>query len=571
VAGGRPVGDVVARVVPDVSGLDKQFDYRVPAALVDRASIGALVRVPLHGRRVGGWIIELNDHSDVPIERLVPLAKVSSVGPPADVVDLAMWAATRWGSPRAAGVLRTASPHGNVTALGAPSYGRCAEGGTRPDARVVRLAPNHDPLPAVIDSIGSVPAIVLHPSVAACRALARRLQRQGYSVALLPEQWPAAASGVDVVVGGRSAVFAPCPRVGAIVLIDEHDEAYQEERSPTWHARDVAIERARRCGAAVTLISPAPTLNAVHSLGSAYHATLAQEREGWPQVEVIDRSHDEPWRRSLLSSALIAELRQPERRVLCVMNRLGRARLLACRSCRSVQRCERCLAAVRQQADGTFECQRCDTVRPQVCQQCGSTAMANVKPGVSRLREELEAAANRPVVEVTAASAALINAAVVVGTEAALHRVGPMDVVCFLDFDSELLAPRFRAAEQAMTLLVRGARVAGPRAQGGRVLVQTTLPDHPVVLAALLAEPDRAAAADEAVRRQLRLPPFGALAVVTGEGAGALARSTGLAWSGSDDEVTVTADDWWQLGSALAAAPRPPGSRVRVEVDPPRR
>jgi len=261
-AGGRPVGGVVARVVPDVSGLDKQFDYRVPIDMVDRAVAGALVRVPLHGRRVGGWIIAVGARSEVPDERLVPLAKVSSVGPPAGVVDLAMWTATRWGSPRAAAVLRTASPPGNVPALGAPSYRRCAVGGRRPDSRVVRLAPNDDPLPTVVEAIGTAPAIVLHPSVAACRALARRLQREGYSVAVLPEQWSAAAAGVDVVVGGRSAVFAPCPAVGAIVLIDEHDEAFQEERAPTWHARDVAIERARRCGAAVTLVSPAPTLRA---------------------------------------------------------------------------------------------------------------------------------------------------------------------------------------------------------------------------------------------------------------------------------------------------------------------
>lgn len=570
-AGGRPVGGVVARVVPDVSGLDKQFDYRVPAEMVGRAVVGALVRVPLHGRRVGGWIVDVGARSDVPDERLVPLAKVSSAGPPADVVDLASWTATRWGSPRAANVLRTASPPTNVPALGTPSHRRCVPGGHRPDGRVVRLAPNHDPLPTVIEAIGAAPAIVLHPSVAACRALARRLQREGFSVALLPEQWSAAAAGVDVVVGGRSAVFAPCPAVGAIVLIDEHDEAYQEERAPTWHARDVAIERARRCGAAVTLISPAPTVNAVHAQGPAIHAALAVEREGWPQVDIVDRSDEEPWKRSLLSSALIAELRRPDQRVLCVVNRLGRARLLACRSCRTVQRCEHCLAAVRQQADGTFECPRCDTVRPQVCQQCGSTAMANVKPGVSRLREEVEAAANRPVVEVTAASAEHVDAPVVVGTEAALHRVGRMDVVCFLDFDAELLAPRFRAAEQAMTLLVRAARIAGPRRQGGRVLVQTTMPDHPVVLAARFAEPDRAAATDEAVRRQLRLPPFGALAVITGEGASELAASTGLAWSGSDDDVTVTAADWWELGSTLATAPRPAGSRLRVEVDPPRR
>ncbi|MFZ9483376.1 MAG: hypothetical protein ACO3AV_10800, partial [Ilumatobacteraceae bacterium] len=91
----------VARVVPDVTGLDKQFDYLVPDDLAPRVSVGTRVRVPLHGRRVGGWVVALGaPDPDVPVSRLVPIAQVSSVGPSAEVVELARWAAVRWGTDR---------------------------------------------------------------------------------------------------------------------------------------------------------------------------------------------------------------------------------------------------------------------------------------------------------------------------------------------------------------------------------------------------------------------------------------------------------------------------------------
>ncbi len=162
-----------------------------------------------------------------------------------------------------------------------------------------------------------------------------------------------------------------------------------------------------------------------------------------------------------------------------------------------------------------------------------------------------------------------------VGTEAVLHRLPRADTVAFLDVDAELLAPRYRAAEQAMALLVRGARLAGPRADGGRVLVQTFLPRHEVVQAALLADPGRLVDGELARRRLLELPPFVALATVSGAGSGtvadALRSAAGIQVGGGDGEFVVKAPTWDALGRALIDAPRPKGGRVRVVVDPPRR
>ena len=578
---------VVARVVPDVTGLDKQFDYLVPDAWREEVGAGTIVRVGLAGRRVGGWVVAVGPPDpDVPAAKLRPLAKVTGHGPSAALIDLAAWASRRWAAGRLRPFLLAASPPRAVPALPAPAVtagrpGPVDAGAARLLAGgggVVRRPPSADPVPVVLAAAAVGPTLVVTPSVDQARLLGARLRRAGLSVAVVQRDWAAAAGGVDVVVGARAAAWAPMPVVGAVVVLDEHDEALQEERAPTWHARDVAAERARRAAAPCVLVSPVPTLNALDWAGDRVSApTRNEERAGWPILEVVDRRNDEPWRRSLVSSPLIKALRDPERTVVCVLNAPGRARRLACRSCRALQRCERCQAAVAQTRDGLLRCARCGTERPVVCQVCGSSALVVLRPGVSGLREELEAAAGRPVVEITgdsAEEAADAAAAVFVGTEAVLHRVARADVVAFLDIDDELLAPRFRADEQALVLLARAARVLGPRADGGRLLVQTRLPHHEVLDAVLHADPGRLSGPALARRRELGLPPVRALAVLSGAGAeelaGALRTDPTVAVAGpADGRYLVRAADPDALGAALAAAPRP-ASRVRVEVDPPR-
>jgi primosomal protein N' (replication factor Y) len=294
-------------------------------------------------------------------------------------------------------------------------------------------------------------------------------------------------------------------------------------------------------------------------------------------LEIVDRTKDEPWQRSLATSALIRQLRDHSRTMVCVLNSVGRARLLACKRCRALQRCEVCEAAVAQRDDSHFECARCGTVRPPVCQACGAAAFAALKVGVSRLRDELEAAAGRPVVAVTGKSTdhePLPIAGVYVGTEAALHRVRQASTVAFVDFDAELLAPRYRATEQAMTLLARAARLVGGRAGGGRLLVQTFLPHHEVLDAVLHADPGRLMERELVRRRMLGFPPASAIAVVTGDGAadyGASLRAAGVESAATlRGDVLLRAPDWDALGRAIAAHPRPKGTRLRIEVDPPR-
>ena len=358
----------VARVVPDVLGIDKQFDYEVPTALADRVAVGDVVRVDLHGRRIGAWIVAL-DPPDVHAHGLKPITKWSSRGPAPELIELADWAATRWAG-RRRNFLTAASPPRNVEVLpasrrsGATVEPRSPASSTilAAGGGVLRLPPTSDPMPAVLSAVALGPTLVVVPGVDDAMLLAARLRRSGLTVALAPQDWAAAAAGVDVVVGSRVAAWAPCPDLAAAVVLDEHDEALQDEGSPTWHARDVVIERCRRSGVPVLLVSPCPTLTALE-WGPLTRPPHERERRGWPIVDVIDRSDDEPWKRSLVTSELIVHLRDADRTVVCVSNTTGRARLLACRQCRELARCERCDAAVVQLDDGTLDCLRCGTRR----------------------------------------------------------------------------------------------------------------------------------------------------------------------------------------------------------------
>ncbi|MGH9097140.1 MAG: hypothetical protein ACRDWB_06920 [Acidimicrobiales bacterium] len=600
-APGEPVARVV-RVAPDVPAIHRRFDYTVPESLSSTIGVGSRVRIDLHGRRVGAWVVEDDVMPPAGVDPK-PIALSSGEGPPPPVVALAEWAAWRWAGPLSS-FLGTASPPRVVRRVGAARSGpadpgsvppgpgpvsspggasvaivaEALDGSDRPS--VVRLAPALDASLIALELVhrlGPAGVLMLAPSHTRATLLAVRLRRAGVPVALLPDEWEAASSGEKVVVGTRSAAWAPLSRLRSVVVLDAHDEAYREERSPTWSAVDVVIERGRRDGAPVMLVTPCPPVVLLEP-GRLVTTDRAVERRGWPVVEVVDRTGDDP-RTGLFSERLVQLLRSvldtPAGRVVAILNRKGRARLLACAHCGALARCTRCGGSVAQtEPGGELRCRVCDLVRPAVCAECDSTRLKVLRVGVTRATEELSALAGVEATELTGDSGAPIDAGsrLVVGTEAALHRVARSDAVVFLDFDQHLLAPRFGAGEESLALLARASRLVGGRQAGGRVLVQTRIPDHEALLAAVHADPARLAEPERKVREDLALPPFGVLARLRGPGsddyAAALGTRTGLTVSASDSERwLVRAADHPTLCDALASTPRPPG-RLRVEVDP---
>jgi primosomal protein N' (replication factor Y) len=561
------------RVVPDVPGLDKEFDYSVPASMDADVRVGTLVRISLHGRRVGGWVVADDVEPPAGVE-VRAIAKVTGWGPDAGLIAVARWAAWRWAGALPV-ILRTASPPSAVRGLPPPAAPATAPQGP-PDAlaeealaakrTVLRLPPAADPFAVILAAVRRGPALVLAPSVGEAGLVALRLKRAGVITALMPREWARAAAGGATVVGARAGAWAPVPGLAAVVVLDAHEEVFQEERTPTWNAWQVAAERARRGDVPCVVVSACPTLEQL-AWGRLLEPPRAVERSGWPVVDVVDPRRDDP-RIGLYSPRLVDALRRPGR-VICVLNRKGRARLLACQHCTELARCERCAAAVQQSDDGLV-CRRCATTRPSLCAACGSQRLKTLRVGVTRAREELEALAGEPVGEVTAETEELPTTRILVGTEAVLRRVDTADTVAFLELDQELLAPRYRAGEQAMALLARAARLVGGRAGGGRLLLQTRLPKHEVVDAVLHADPGRLAAVERERRAVLRFPPVTALALVSGAPAAefvAAAPATLDRLGPDDGRWLLRAPDHRELCDGLAATPRPAG-RLRVEVDP---
>lgn len=632
----------IARVVPDVTGVDRQFDYAIPAGLQPSVRVGSVVRVPLQGRRVRGWVVEMRSATSTTVP-LRDVLDVVSLGPSPDVVELARFAAWRYAG-RLRPLLVAASAPRNVRNLppqgrgiapgarggegarGAPGGDVLAEAARRAlgaQRAVVRLPPCASRLDAVVAALEAVAAglvraarptarpaasgaLVLVPERRDAEILTRRLRRIGYDVALHPDDWAAAAAGSRVVVATRTGTFASLGHLDLVLVLDSHAESYVEQRSPTWAATVLVAERARRAGAPCVLVSPCPTVEQL-AWGELVELPRAVERAGWPPLEIVDRRGEDP-RSGLFSPRLAPMLAAavaayPELPAVCVLNRTGRVRLLACGSCGEIARCPACGAALSQQrrplpgAAPLLDCPRCAHEQPAACASCGSTRLKLLRAGVGLAAEQLAALTGMVVAEVSGRTGAdatgadatgadatgadatgaggEVSAQILVGTEAVLHRRRAASVVVFLDIDHELLAPRFRAGEQALALVARAARLVGgversPAGPRPRVVVQTRLPDHEVLQAGSRADPGILASAEAARRRARGLPPDRALASVSGPGAAELADAlTGLAEVARLDEgrYLVRAPSSAALADALAATGLV-GSRARIAVDP---
>lgn len=603
----------IISVLPDVPALDRAFDYVHETSLQP----GTVVRVPLGARRVRGWVLGVRELPETGTDRdLLAVSKVVGRGPTEEVIDLCRWSAWRWAG-RLVTMMRLATPERVVSlgrATGRSGRWRAMTGGgladvsagtdpaladlvrsilrSGPGASVLRTTPLTDPLDLVVGAVGSGPTIVVTPSPADADRISARLRSAGVRVARWPQDW-LGATEAEIVVGTRSVVFAPTSRIAGIIVLDEHDRLLQSESSPTWNAREVAVERARRLEIPALLVSPCPSLESFRAqqggqlldpgvpdvLAAAFTLSRSATRSGWSGVRVIDRRGEDVRRSGLFSSELVSSMRdavEEGRHVTCVLNRTGRARLLACRSCSSLVRCHECGSAMAQLDDSTLACPACGARRPAVCAECGSSALALVRPGITRAREDLEALLRVPVEQVTAGQdvshARRIGPMVRIGTTAALSTPTPGGLVAFVDFDQELMARRYRAAEDALSLIVMASRSVGGRHGGGSMIIQTLLPEHEVLLAAVRADPSVVSRSEVRRRSLLGLPPVGAVAWVAGEAGEGFVTNLGR-----PEGVTVSSagDGEWLIGSrspgrlqdALADVVRPPG-RLRLQVDP---
>ena len=374
--------------------------------------------------------------------------------------------------------------------------------------------------------------------------------------------WRAVADGqAAVVVGARSALFLPFPDLGLIVVDEEHETAFKQEDGVAYHARDMAVVRARLSDATCVLVSATPSLETLANVEAGRYArrTLTARHAGasMPRIAAIDLRTEPPERGRFLAPSLIAAVAETLARgeqAMLFLNRRGYAPLTLCRHCGHRMNCPNCTAwLVEHRARRILQCHHCGhTVPiPETCPACEAPhSLTAVGPGVERITEEAAAAFPDARLLVMASDtlpgpAAAADAAraitgravdLIVGTQIVAKgwHFPHLTLVGVVDADLGLGGGDLRAAERTVQLLHQVAGRAGRAEAPGRVLLQTFSPEHPVMRALIAGDLAAFMAREAAERRPGHWPPYGRLAAVivsadSAAQADALARDLGRA------------------------------------------
>jgi len=356
------------------------------------------------------------------------------------------------------------------------------------------------------------------------------------------DTWRAVASGrARIVVGARSALFLPFPELGLVIVDEEHDASYKQEDGVAYQARDMAVLRASIAEIPIVLVSATPSLETVVNVARGryerVHLPRRHAEASLPKIDLVDMRSQrlEPGR--FLSPPLVAavgETLAAGEQVLLFLNRRGYAPLTLCRACGHRFQCPNCTAwLVEHRFTARLICHHCgySAPVPALCPECLATgALVPCGPGVERLQEEV--AARFPEARTALmvsdllmgprAAAELADAMVahrydvLIGTQivAKGHHFPMLTLVGVVDADLGLIGGDLRATERTYQLLHQVAGRAGRAERPGRVLLQTYMPEQPVMQALAAGDRDRFLEAEAAARREAGLPPFGRLAAL---------------------------------------------------------
>ncbi len=399
--------------------------------------------------------------------------------------------------------------------------------------------------------------------------------------------WLDARDGrADIVLGTRSAVFVPLPRLGLIVVDEEHDASYKQQDGVRYHARDLAVRRGQMLDIPVVLGSATPALESQYNaLNGRYRLHRLADRFGAstpPRLQIVDlrgqRCQDG------LSPTLVAKLRQhldADQQVLLFINRRGFSPVLLCHDCGWTAHCDRCDARlISHRRSRSLRCHHCGHQRPlpALCPDCGSDQLqhlgqgterveqrvAALWPGVPRLRLDRDVLQRRGELETALMRIRSGEVRLIIGTQLMTkgHDFPQLSLVGIIDADQGLYGQDFRATEHLAQQVIQVAGRAGRRDAPGEVILQTHNPEHPLLQ--LLQHGDYARAAESLLseRQMLAWPPFSRLALLRAEAAdGALVQR----------ELTALAESLWQEADPEVLGPVPApierkGGRYRYQL-----
>jgi primosomal protein N' (replication factor Y) len=465
-------------------------------------------------------------------------------------------------------------------------------GGLRPETAVFVLnPPQQQAQDKIVTALGGFKSFLLHGvtgsgKTAVYIAAMRKALEQGYSTILLvpeigltpqtvglmdaafgervallhsaltpeerSEQWRRIRRGeATVVVGTRSAIFAPAPNLGLILIDEEHDQSYKQEETPRYNARDVAVVRARKNNAVVVLGSATPSLESWQNAQQGrYERITMSERVAHrplPSVELIDMRQEfrETGKELLFSRKLIEETQAALNRgeqAIILLNRRGYSFAVMCRACGAKLECENCAIALThhkamaeddpgQAREGQrLECHYCGFRRkvPARCPKCdsehlyylgagsqqGEERLQEIFPGARIGRMDRDTVRGRYDLERLLARLHGGEINLLVGTQmiAKGHDIHGVTLVGVVGCDHSLSMPDFRAAERVFQLMTQVSGRAGRGELPGRVVVQTYYPDHYAILAASTHDYPGFATRELKYRQWMHYPPFGSLA-----------------------------------------------------------
>jgi len=562
----------VALAVP----LPRLFDYAVPVGA--HAASGDRVTVPLGRRNQTGVVIEADIASDVALDRLKSIIDVRGDAPrlPSDWLELMRFLSSYYQRPLGETVIAALPPR--LRSLKPLPRKALAPGDAAGSSRFVAMHALNEAQARAVHSIGakleSFAAVLLHGVTGSGKTevylhlIARVLERGGQALVLVPEisltpqlearfreafpearlalmhsaledvartaAWLAAARGeAGIILGTRLAVLAPLPKLGLIVVDEEHDSSFKQQEGVRYSGRDVAVYRAKRTGCPVILGSATPSLESWYNFRQGRYERIELAQRAAPGAELpVVRTID------LRSAALdegftppvvhaITERIARGEQSLVFINRRGYAPVLTCEACGWCAACARCTAhLVLHAADRRLRCHHCgaEEAIARACPTCGNVDLKAMGRGTQRIEETLarrfpqarivridrDSARRRTELVRTLEGVRRGEGDILVGTQllAKGHDFPKLTFVAVLNADHALLSTDYRSAERLYAVIAQVAGRAGRRAERGEVMVQTRYPDHPLFAALVEHDFARFAEAQLEERRSAGFPPY---------------------------------------------------------------
>ena len=562
--------------------LRRTFTYRIPDELEPLIVPGAQVRAPFRGRIARGVVVAVA--TSTALDQVRDLAGVLPGPPlPAHLLELAQWISEYYVAPPGE-VLAAMHPGGLEGFAGSRARRGAIEDPVVRLALAERVTMTAAQRAAVNQVTGAVAGakftpFLLHGVTASgktevyLRGAQAAREAGGQTLVLVPEvalgsqvvaafrarfggrvgllhsylgvgerrrNWELARRGaLDVIVGARSAVFAPLPKLKLIVVDEEHEPAFKQSEQLRYHGRDTAVRRAQLLGIPVVLGSATPSLESLANAARGKYALLELpervERRALPQVRVVDLRRETSGA-SMLSLPLLAALEQrleKREQALLFLNRRGHSHYTQCRACGFVPECPRCdITLTLHVSPSEWQCHYCGHRAPATvqCPSCGAALLRFAGAGTQRVERELAArlpgarvlrldtdvARERARPEQVLRAFARGEADVLLGTQMIAKGLDfpRVTLVGVLDADVALHLPDFRAAERTFQLLVQVSGRAGRGRERGEVFVQTCTPEHPAIVAASLYDSKLFLDRELEERREAGYPPYRRLASV---------------------------------------------------------